>query len=59
LVTAANGLLIPTRDKPALRDALTLMRRDAAKYDRAAIRADALRHYSPAAFARRFAEIVG
>ena len=59
LVTAANGLLIPTADRPALRDALSLMRRNAAGYDRAAIRADALRNYSPAAFARRFAEIVG
>ncbi len=59
LVTAANGLLIPTANLPALRDALTLMRRSAAGYDRAAIRADALRNYSPAAFARRFGEIVG
>jgi glycosyltransferase involved in cell wall biosynthesis len=58
LVTAANGLLIPTRNKSALRDALTLMRRSAADYDRAAIRAAALRDYGPAAFARRFAEIV-
>jgi glycosyltransferase involved in cell wall biosynthesis len=58
LVTAANGLLVPARDRPALRDALILMRRRAALYDRAAIRADALRDFSPAAFARRFAEIV-
>jgi glycosyltransferase involved in cell wall biosynthesis len=59
LVTAANGLLIPTANRPALREALTLMRRSAAGYDRASIRAGALRNYSPAAFARRFAEIVG
>jgi glycosyltransferase involved in cell wall biosynthesis len=59
LVNAANGLLIPTRDKPALRDALTLMRRNAALYDRTAIRAAALHDYGPAAFARLFAELVG
>jgi glycosyltransferase involved in cell wall biosynthesis len=59
LVTAENGLLIPTANLPALRDALILMRRNAAGYDRAAIRADALRNYGPVAFARRFAEIVG
>ncbi len=59
LVNAANGILIPTRDKPALRDALVLMRRDAALYDRAAIRVEALRTYGPAAFARQFGELVG
>jgi glycosyltransferase involved in cell wall biosynthesis len=59
LVTAANGLLVPPANLPALRDALTLVRRSATGYDRAAIRADALRNYSPAAFARRFGEIVG
>ena len=59
LVNPTNGLLIPTRDKPALRDALILMRRDAARYDRAAIRAEALRAYGPAAFARKFGELVG
>jgi hypothetical protein len=51
--------LIPTANLPALRDALILMRRRAALYDRDAIRADALRNYGPAAFARRFGEIVG
>ena len=59
LVTAANGLVVPTRDPSALRDALREMRRRAADYDRAAIRAEALRFYGPNAFARRFAEIVG
>jgi glycosyltransferase involved in cell wall biosynthesis len=59
LVTEGNGLLIPAGNKTALRDALTLMRRSAADYDPAAIRAAALRDYGPAAFARRFAEIVG
>jgi glycosyltransferase involved in cell wall biosynthesis len=58
LVDAGNGLLIPTGDRHALREALTEMRRRAAGYDRAAIRAAALRDYGPAAFARRFAEIV-
>jgi glycosyltransferase involved in cell wall biosynthesis len=58
LVTTANGLLIPTRNKSALRDALILMRQSAADYDRPAIRAAALRDYGPAAFACRFAEIV-
>ncbi len=58
LVNAANGILIPTRDKPALRDALILMRRDAALYDRVGIRAEALRAYGPAAFARQFGELV-
>ena len=59
LVNAANGIMIPTRDKPALRDALIQMRRDAARYDRVAIRAEALRAYGPAAFARKFGELVG
>ncbi len=59
LVNAANGLLIPARDKPALRDALVLMRGSAVGYDRTAIREAALRDYSPAAFARKFAELVG
>ena len=59
LVNAANGILIPARDKPALRDALILMRRDAALYDRVGIRAEALRAYGPAAFARQFGELVG
>jgi teichuronic acid biosynthesis glycosyltransferase TuaC len=59
LVTAANGRLIPPRDPMALRDALIRMRQEAGDYDRAAIRAEALRLYGPEAFARRFAEIVG
>jgi teichuronic acid biosynthesis glycosyltransferase TuaC len=59
LVTAANGLLVPTRDPSALSDALRDMRRRAAEYDPTAIRADALRLYGPDAFARRFAEAIG
>jgi hypothetical protein len=43
----------------ALRDALIRMRQEAGDYDRAAIRAEALRLYGPEAFARRFAAIVG
>ena len=58
LVTAANGILIPPNDPAALRDALVQMRGQAASYDHAAIRAEALRLYGPEAFARRFAEIV-
>jgi len=59
LVTAENGLLIPTGDRSALREALIQMRRTAGRYDRPAIRAAALSLYGPEAFARRFAEIVG
>ena len=59
LVTAENGLLVPTGDRSALREALIRMRGEASRYDRAAIRADAISHYGPEAFARRFAEIVG
>jgi teichuronic acid biosynthesis glycosyltransferase TuaC len=59
LVTAANGLLLPAGDPSALREALRDMRRRAAAYDRAAIRAEALRLYGPEAFARRFAEAIG
>ncbi len=59
LVTAANGRLVPTGDPSPLSDALREMRRHAADYDRAAIRADALRLYGPDAFARRFAEAIG
>ncbi len=59
LVSPDNGLLIPTRDKAALREALLEMRRNSASYDRAAIRAAAVRDYGPEAFARRFAEVVG
>jgi glycosyltransferase involved in cell wall biosynthesis len=59
LVTAQNGLLIPTGDRSALREALTAMRRTAGRYDRPGIRAAALGLYGPEAFARRFTEIVG
>jgi glycosyltransferase involved in cell wall biosynthesis len=59
LIAASNGLLVPVRDRPALRDALLRMRRESANYDRAQIRAEAIRHFGPAAFVRRFAEIAG
>ena len=59
LVNAKNGLLIPTRNPLALRDALLEMRRRAGEYDAAAIRADALSLYGPEAFAHRLAELVG
>jgi glycosyltransferase involved in cell wall biosynthesis len=59
IVNPRNGMLIPIRDRAALRDALRVMRRRAGEYDSTAIRADALSLYSPDAFARRFAEIVG
>jgi teichuronic acid biosynthesis glycosyltransferase TuaC len=58
LVTASDGNLIPPGDPAALRDALIRMRNQAASYDRAAIRGEALRLYGPEAFARRFAEII-
>jgi len=59
MVNARNGLLVPTRDRAALRDALIEIRRRAGEYDAAAIRAAALSLYGPDAFARRFAEILG
>jgi len=59
LVDGENGIVIPPHDAAALRDALLRMRREADRYDRAAIRASALRLYGPEAFARGFAEIVG
>ena len=59
IVNPRNGMLIPIRDRAALRDALRVMRRRAGEYDSTAIRADALSLYGPDAFARRFAEIVG
>ena len=59
LITPENGLLIPTRDREALRDALIEMRRRADEYDPGAIRAETLRLFAPEAFARQFAEIVG
>ncbi len=57
LIAASNGLLVPVRDRPALRDALAAMRRSAARYDRARISAGAIRRFGPDAFARRFEEI--
>jgi len=58
MVNSRNGLLVPTRDRAALRDALIEMRRRAGEYDAAAIRTAALSLYGPGAFARRFAEIL-
>ena len=58
LVTPENGLLIPARDRNALREALSEMRRRAGEYGPAAIRAEALQRYSPDAFARGFAALV-
>jgi glycosyltransferase involved in cell wall biosynthesis len=57
LIAASNGLLVPVRDRSALRDALLRMRREAGGYDRAQIRAEALERFGPAPFVRRFAEI--
>ncbi len=58
LIDAANGLLVPRADRHALRDALLQMLGQAARYDRAAIRADVIRRYGPDAFARQFAAII-
>jgi glycosyltransferase involved in cell wall biosynthesis len=59
LVDGGNGVVIPPRDPTVLRNALIRMRHEADRYDRAAIRASALRLYGPEAFARGFAEILG
>ena len=59
LIEGVNGVVIPTRDPAALREALLRMRREAGRYDRSEIRAAALRLYAPEAFARGFAEILG
>ena len=59
LVDAGSGLLVPTGDRGALRDALRTMRHTAGGYDRARIRAEAVSRYGPEAFVRCFAEIVG
>ncbi|HEX3952716.1 MAG TPA: glycosyltransferase [Stellaceae bacterium] len=59
LVDATNGLSIPTNNRTALRDALSAMRHNAATYDRAKIRNDAIRLYGPAAFIRQFETIIG
>jgi len=59
LIEGVNGVVIPTRDPAALREALLRMRREAGRYDRSEIRAAALRLYGPEAFARGFAEILG
>jgi glycosyltransferase involved in cell wall biosynthesis len=57
LIDEGTGLLVPPRDRHALREALVEMRRRAPGYDRAAISAGAIDRYGPAAFTRRFAEI--
>jgi teichuronic acid biosynthesis glycosyltransferase TuaC len=59
LIDESAGLLVPPRDRPALRHALVEMRRRAPGYDRVAISAGAVTRYGPAAFSRRFDEIVG
>ncbi len=59
LVDGGNGVVIPPRDPTVLRNALIRMRDEADRYDRAAIRASALRLYGSEAFARGFAEILG
>jgi L-malate glycosyltransferase len=59
LIDASTGLIVPPRDRHALRHALVEMRRRAPGYDHAAISACAIARYGPAAFSRRFAEIVG
>lgn len=58
LIDMANGLLVPPEDPQALREALMQMRRRAGCYDRAAIRADAMRRFGPDAFARQFAAMI-
>jgi teichuronic acid biosynthesis glycosyltransferase TuaC len=58
LIDETNGLLVPTGSPKALRDALVEMRHQASRYDRAAIRADAMRRFGPDAFARQFAAMI-
>jgi glycosyltransferase involved in cell wall biosynthesis len=57
LIEAANGVLVPAGDRPALTEALVRMRRAAAGYDRQRISAEAIRRFGPDAFVQRFAEI--
>jgi glycosyltransferase involved in cell wall biosynthesis len=59
LIDSTNGRLVPPDDLRALRDALVEMHRRASCYDRAAIRADAVRRFGPDAFARQFAAMIG
>lgn len=58
LIDTTNGLLVRPQDPQALRDALVQMHRRAGCYDRAAIRADAMRRFGPDAFARQFAAMI-
>ncbi|MBV9555249.1 MAG: glycosyltransferase [Alphaproteobacteria bacterium] len=57
LVEAGNGLLVPVGDRAALAAALDEMRRRAADYDAAAIRAASLAAYAPDGFAAGFAAL--
>jgi glycosyltransferase involved in cell wall biosynthesis len=57
LIDQASGRLVPCGDRSALRDALVELRRHAGEYDRAAIRAAAIRRFGQEAFLRRFAEL--
>ena len=54
LIDETNGVMVPTGDASRLSAALADMRRSASRYDRAAIRARALREYGPEAFVQAF-----
>jgi glycosyltransferase involved in cell wall biosynthesis len=58
LIDRSSGLIVPTGDRQALRDALLEMRRRAGDYDRAKIRAEAVNRFGPEVFLRRFAEFL-
>lgn len=58
LIGDASGLLVPPGDRQALRQALLEMRRREPEYDRAKISENAIGRFGPAAFSRRFAELV-
>jgi len=57
LIGEADGLLAPVGDRARLAAALSEIRSQADRYDRAAIRARALRTYGPQAFADAFAAL--
>ncbi len=57
LIDRSSGLLVPTGDRRALRDALIEMQRRAAAYDRVQIRAEAICRFGPETFVRRFEKI--
>ncbi|MFN7976411.1 MAG: glycosyltransferase [Acidobacteriota bacterium] len=50
IVTEQNGILVPARDPEALATALSRMRAEAGRHDRAAIRADCVARFGRAAF---------